>query len=126
MEVSRQPTPSNAGDMEQGRWRSCTPETLEELRGGLQDEAFSREALIGYNTQLMQSDPEAAVRATVKALESRIQSPSGYESIKLLFWEDLPPELDFAKLEALLPTDATPPESGPDLDPIANGRRALF
>jgi RNA polymerase sigma factor (sigma-70 family) len=106
--------------------RSCSPETLEELSGGLKDEKFAQEARIGYNTQLMRTDPEAAVRAMVNALESKIQSPSGLESIKLLFREELPPDIDFAELECLVPTGPAPGEWRPGDDPFRIGRRALI
>ena len=106
--------------------RSCSPQALEELRGGLKDEEFSQEALIGYNTRLMRSDPEEAVRAMVKAVESKIQSPSGLESIKLLFWEELPADIDFAKLESLIPTGPAPGEWSFGDDPFKAGRQELF
>ena len=106
--------------------RGCSPETLEELRGGLKDKAFAQEALIGYNTRLMRSDPEAAVRAMVQAFESKIQSPSGLESIKLLFWEDLPADIDFAKLESLVPAGPAPGEWRFGDDPFKAGRQELF
>lgn len=106
--------------------RGCSPEALEELRGGLKDEEFAQEALIGYNTRLMRSDPEAAIRAMVKAVESKIQSPSGLESIKLLFWEVLPADIDFAKLESLIPAGPAPGEWSFGDDPFKSGRQELF
>ena len=106
--------------------RSCSPETLEDLCRGMKHEECAMEALIGYNTQLMRTDPEAAVRAMVKALQSPIQFPSDEESIKLLFWEELPTDIDFAKLESLIPTGPAPGDRSPGSDPFNTGRRELF
>lgn len=110
--------------------RSCSPETLEELRAGLKDGDFAQEALIGYNSQLMRTDPEAAVTAMVYALQlahsQLMHSPSGAESIKRLFHEELPPEIDFAKLESLLPAKTTLGDWRPGDDPYRNGREELF
>ena len=113
--------------------RSCSLETLEELRGGLKDKEFGQEALIGYHLARMQTDPEGALLGTLEALKSGASSGSKLESIKMLFWEKLPPDLDFEKLEQLLPPGSADEEENDkpgtdpeDWNPVPTGRMELF
>jgi RNA polymerase sigma factor (sigma-70 family) len=108
--------------------QSCSATALAELRDGLKDPQFAQEALFGYNTVLMRTDPEAAVRTTVEVLQAGRMSMTTAGSISSLFSEALPPDTDFAKLEGMFPAD---PVSGewqrfPGADPFENGRKALF
>jgi hypothetical protein len=108
--------------------QSCSATALAELRDGLKNPQFAQEALFGYNTVLMRTDPEAAVRTTVEVLQAGRMSMTTDGCISSLFSEALPPDTDFAKLESMFPAD---PVSGewqrfPGADPFKNGRKALF
>lgn len=107
--------------------RSCSLETLEELRGGLKDEKFGQEALYGYYLERMQTDPEGALRGTLEALKSGVHSPSQGQSICMLFREKLPDDVNFVQLEQLLPKgDGRENESSGNWVALEWGRHELF
>jgi hypothetical protein len=107
--------------------RSCSPETLEELRGGLKGEEFAQEALFGYYLARMQTDPEGALLGTLEALKSGVHSRSQEQSICMLFREQLPDDVNFVQLEQLLPKgDGRENESPGNRGPLEWGRDELF
>jgi RNA polymerase sigma factor (sigma-70 family) len=100
----------------------CPVDEFEAFHASLENESCAQEALFGRNKTLMQTDPEAAIRSALQAsLDPKIHSITWLENIKLLFWVELPDDLDFAKLEQLLP-----PDRPGGHDPVALGRRDLI
>jgi hypothetical protein len=75
--------------------RGCPAGEFEEYHAALKSESYAQEACFGRNLELMLPDPEAAIRSTLLALESNVQSQSDLGCLKLLFQEKLPPDVDF-------------------------------
>lgn len=114
--------------------KGCPEDEIDVFLATLKNEGCALEARFGRNETLMRSDPEAAVLATLRALEAGTQSRSWPECLKLLFWVKVPEGTDFAKLESLLPPEepgAAAPEEDPSTfdyhrDPIRIGRQELY
>jgi hypothetical protein len=92
--------------------KTCPADQFESFRAALNCKSCATEALYGRNETLMASDPEAAFTSSLEALKSRTPSISGRYGVTRLFEGELPAGIDFAKLEAQLPTDWPKVEAG--------------
>ena len=103
--------------------RDTPPEDFDAFHAALalKEPGSAQEALLGRNQRLSSSDPEAAIRSTLEVLEGSLESSSRGLSLHNLM-RKLPANVDFARMESLLP------EVDPNLrlDPVNQGRVILF
>lgn len=103
----------------------CPAEAFESFHAELANNGCAQAALLGRNRTLARTDPEAAIRSTVKALTRDVHSMMRNQSLALLMREELPAEVDFSKLEALMPPGGTE-ESPLHRSPAGQGRIELY
>ena len=110
----------------------CPKEEFEKFYAALKCKRCAQEALFGQNQALIRTDPAAAIKSTLEALESN--EPSMYSSygLRRLFERDLPAGMDFEALEKLLPNRTENPAVPEDqllyhpADWLVDGRQILF
>jgi len=109
--------------------KSCPDGEFDSFCRALNSTSCAQEALFGRNERLFETDPVAALAATLESLEADMPSDSRTSSLLNLFEQDLPPGVNFANLEKLLPPGNRQTEkeswqhSG---DPVSGGREKLF
>lgn len=95
--------------------RGCQAEDFEFFHSKLAQvsEGLAQEALIGRNKSLIKLDPESALKSTLELLNKGIQTQHSHQLVLSDLMWDLPPEVDFKKIDELLPAvdpnDSTSP-----------------
>jgi hypothetical protein len=78
---------------------------FEAFRAALNCASCAKEALYGRNLRLMRVDFEAAFTSSLRAYQSGVPCISGSEGLRESFMIETRPDVDFEKIERLLPAD---------------------